>query len=496
MKMTPVVAALAVAVSFIPAATSLQAQDRPNIIFIMADDLGWFDVGFNGAPFYETPHIDQLAAEGMIFDRSYTGGANCAPTRACLMSGMYTPRHHIYQPGGKAKGGTEDFTRMRWLVPNVMNKNGNGLLPSGESLKATVISLAEVLKPCGYETAMLGKWHLNPKEKQGFDLFSCDGQDFSKYRRHYGSIHVAETLTDYAVKFIEDNRAGPFFLYLSHWDVHKAFKARKEVVAKYDKKLQSREWERDWNTTYAAMIEAFDTSVGRVRAELKRLGLEKNTLVIVTSDNGVVSDVHSGPLKGTKGSFFEGGVRVATAICWPGVIKAGSRCNTPTTSVDYMPTFAELAGGELPSTQPVDGRSLVPLLKGEDALADRSIFWHYPLYLPSTKPVIPIYGTGKLYWRAVPSSMVVKGNWKLIHFYEDDTIQLYNLKEDVSETSNLAESQPEKAAALLEELKNWVNETDAPIPKTLNTHFDTSGEMLNKGEKRELKKNKSKKRNG
>ena len=466
-----------------------QPRDRPNIIFIMADDLGWFDVGYNGAPFYETPYIDKLAAEGMIFDRSYTGGPNCAPTRACLMSGMYTPRHKVYTPGGKAKGGDGYFSRMRWLVPNLVKKEGNAEFESAnDSLSDSTVSLAEVLKPCGYKSAMLGKWHLGEKRKQGFDLFSCDGVEFEKFGKKYGSTTVAKTLTDCAVKFIEDNQHSPFFLYLSHWDVHKPFKATQEVVKTYDKKLQSKEWEHDWNTTYAAMIEAFDTSVGRVRAEVKRLGLEKNTLIIVTSDNGVVSGVHSGPLKGNKGSFFEGGVRVATAMSWPGVIKAGSHCSVPTTSVDYMPTFAELAGGELPTTQPVDGQSLVPLLKGEEALADRSIFWHFPLYLPGG--LIPIYSTDKIYWRAVPSSMIVKGKWKLIQFYEYGTIRLYNIEEDISEKTDLSTSQPEMAQALLEELKGWVSETGAPIPKTPNKSFTTEGEIVNKEDKQDMKKGK------
>jgi arylsulfatase A-like enzyme len=488
-------AAFAMAIALAACAIPLQAadkslrrpQDKPNIIFIMADDLGWFDVGYNGAPFYETPNIDQLAADGMIFDRSYTGGPNCAPTRACLISGMYTPRHRVYTPGGKAKGGTECFKRMRWLVPNVINREGNGEFPSAnDSLSEDTISLAEVLKPSGYKTAMLGKWHLNPKRKQGFDLFSCDGVEFSKFGRKYGSVNVAETLTDCAVRFIRDNKDGPFFLYLSHWDVHKPFKAKGEVVKRYDKKLQSKEWGHEWNTTYAAMIEAFDTSVGRVRAEVTRLGLEKNTLIIVTSDNGGVSGVLSGPLKGNKGSFFEGGVRVATAMSWPGVIKAGSRCSVPTTSVDYMPTFAELAGGTLPTTQPVDGKSLVPLIKGEEALTDRSIFWHFPLYLPGN--VIPVYGTDTLYWRAVPSSMIVKGQWKLIQFYESDTIQLYNIAEDISEKQDLAKSQPEKAKALLKELQQWVSKTGAPVPKTPNKSFTKDGEIMNKGDKRATKK--------
>ena len=480
--------------SLVAADSPRKVQDRPNIIFIMADDLGWFDVGYNGAPFYETPNIDQLAADGIIFDRSYTGGANCAPTRACLMSGMYTPRHHIYQPEGKAKGGPEAFQKMRFLVPNVANKDGRGQFPSAINLKPEVVSLAEVLKPSGYKTAMLGKWHLGSKERQGFDVFSCDGvTEYPKWGRRYGSKDVAETLTDYAEGFIEENKGNPFFLYLSHWDVHRPNVAKEEVVEKYTKKLQSKDWEHGWNPTYAAMIEAFDTSVGRVVGKVKELGMENNTLIIVTSDNGVVSDVHSGPLKGTKGSFFEGGVRVATAMSWPGVIKPGSRCDTPTTSVDYMPTFAELAGGKLPTIQPIDGRSLVPLMKGEDALADRSIFWHYPLYLPSTDPVIPVYGTDELYWRAVPSSMIVKGKWKLIHFYEPDSFQLYNIAEDHSEKKDLSTSRPEVAKALREELKGWVTTTGAPIPKTLNKDFSADGEIIHKGTRKDSKRNKGKK---
>ena len=455
------------------------AEEKPNIIFIMADDLGWFDVGYNGAPFYETPNIDRLAADGMIFDRSYTGGANCAPTRACLMSGMYTPRHKIYQPGGKSKAGPKDFQKMRLLTPNRSNKKvGNNEFEVIDSLNpktplpAETHCLAEVLKPCGYKTAMLGKWHLGDSEHQGFDLFSADGTE-KPYGKRYGNVDVAETLTDRALQFIEENKSGPFFLYLAHWDVHKPTNARKEVVDKYKKKLQAKEWEQNWNATYAAQIEAVDKSVGRVRAEVKRLGIENDTLIIFTSDNGVISNFHSGPLRGNKGSFFEGGVRVATAMCWPGVVKAGSRCDTPTTSVDYMPTFAELAGGKLPTTQPVDGKSIVPLMKGEEALTERPIFWHYPLYLSGG--VLPIYGTDILNWRAVPLSMIVKGQWKLIHYYETDSVQLYNIVQDMSEKTDLSTSKPEIAQALHEELKNWVRKTEAPVPRTLNESFILDG---------------------
>ena len=446
---------------------STSSAAKPNIVFIMADDLGWADVGFNGATFYETPNIDQLAADGMIFDRGYTGGPNCAPTRGCLMSGMYTPRHKIYQPGGKSKGKVE---YMRLLAPNKKNKESGGEFEVKNDLPASTVCLAEVLNPQGYKTAMFGKWHLGDSETQGFDVFDKNGKS-SPNGKFYGKPTVTRQLAEAAAEFISENRDGPFFVYLSFWDVHTPHRAEKPLVQKYEEKLAASSGKKR-KPVYAAMIEAVDSGVGRVRKALKQAGVAGDTLVIFTSDNGLLGSVHSGPLKGAKGSLCEGGVRVPMAMAWPGVIEAGSRCDTPITSVDFMPTFAELAGGALPTTQPVDGRSIVPLIKGQKALSDRAIFWHYPLYLQSNgQPVVPIYGTDRLYWRAVPSTMIMKGDWKLTLHHETGRPLLYNIGEDPSETTDLANRNPEKTQELLEELKIWISETKAPVPATVNPDF-------------------------
>ncbi len=450
---------------------SARAADRPNIVYIMADDLGWADVGYQGATFYETPHIDRLRASGMAFTSAYPGASNCMPTRACLMSGMYITRTQMWTPGGKAKGSKH---AMKFLVPRNGDKKGDGVFPSKMVLDPSVTTVAEVLGGVGYETARLGKWHLGP-DTQGFEWSDADGKGAGPDKKFYGNIDVAESLTDAAVKYIGDHKEKPFFLYLCHWDVHTPIRARKAVVAKYQKKLESKKWDRAWNPTYAAMIEAVDTSVGRVWQALKNHGLEGKTLLVFTSDNGG----HSGatwcePLKGAKGAFYEGGIRVPFCASWPGVIAPGSTCETPVTGVDLMPTAAELAEAKLPDGQPVDGQSYVFLLKGEKEREERSIFWHYPLYLSGAQynKVVPVHGTELPYWRASPCSVIRRGDWKLIQFFESDTVELYNLKRDMGETNDLAKAEPERASALLTELKAWQKETKAVIPTTLNPDFD------------------------
>jgi arylsulfatase A-like enzyme len=457
----------------------------PNIIFILADDLGWQDTGFTGAKFFETPHIDRLAAEGMIFTDAYSGGPNCSPTRACFITGTYTPRHGIYQPGGQARG---DSRYMRLLVPAVNRKNKALNRRAAEQLFITndldpaFVSIAEVLKPAGYASARLGKWHLG-NDTQGFDLSSSDGKGGPE-GNHYGDIDVAESLTDRALSFIEENRETPFFLYLSHWDVHTPHQAREKVVEKYRAKLESLpEAERaNFNPVYAAMIEAVDTSVGRVADKIDALGLAENTLIFFTSDNGGLESLgffgqpgspkrapvsQLAPLRGQKGSLFEGGVRVPACARWTGVIPPGSRCDVPITSVDFLPTFAKLAGAELPASQPVDGADLSPLFRGEP-IAERSIFWHFPLYLAGAGLDIALPG-GKTYsWRGFPSTSLRRGPWKMIHFHEDDAVALYNLEDDPGEQSDLASELPEKAAELRAELAAWQKATGAPIPSEPN----------------------------
>jgi arylsulfatase A-like enzyme len=444
---------------------------KPNIVFIMADDLGWADVGYNGAEFYETPNIDALCRSGMNFDMGYAGAANCMPSRACLMTGMYTPRTKMWQPGKVSKG---DPKFMRFLVPNQKNKDGDGNIPSKSSLDPSVTSLAEMLKQVGYKTLHLGKWHLGSGDGQGFDRNDLDGLGAGLKMDHkfYGNEDVAQSLTDATVDYIAKNKDESFFIYLNHWDVHVPINAREEVVEKYKNKLASKKWSQDWDPVYSAMIEAVDTSVGRIRQALKNQGIAENTLLIFTSDNGGFGEVTwNAPLKGSKGGFYEGGIRVPLCMSWPGTIKPESVCETPVTFVDVLPTFAELAAAPLPKNQPIDGVSIVPLMHGKP-ITERAIFWHYPLYLSGAVQVKPIYGTDRMYWRGTPCSIMRKGDWKLMHFFETGTTELYNIKQDIGETNDLASSHPEMVDEMLKTLKNWQAETNADIPQTLNPDFD------------------------
>ncbi|MEM6777042.1 MAG: sulfatase [Planctomycetota bacterium] len=449
----------------------LAAMDRPNIIFIMADDLGWQDVGFMGADFFETPHIDRFAAQGMSFSAAYSGGPNCAPTRACLMTGTYTPRHQIYTPGGSSKGNP---AYMRLLVParerkdKALNEQAAKQFAIKNALAASVTCIPELLSPAGYRSARFGKWHLG-NDTQGFDLSSANGKG-GPGGSFYGNVNVAEQLTDRAVKFIEDNRDGRFFLYLPHWDVHVPHRAREAVTQRYKDKLAKlpEDQRKNFNPIYAAMIEAVDQSVGRVMAKVDELGIAENTLIVFTSDNGGLSSVSQlAPLRGCKGSLFEAGVRVPMAMRWTGTITPGTTCRTPITSVDFLPTFATLAGAELPKEQPIDGVDITPLMKGQE-IAERSIFWHYPLYLKGVGLNIDVPG-GKTYsWRGFPSTSLRRGHWKLIEFHEDNSVALYNLNDDPGEQKNLVQSKPELAASLRQELDRWQAETNAPIPGIKN----------------------------
>ena len=438
---------------------------QPNIVFVLSDDQGWNDVGFNGGEFYETPHLDRMAQEGMIFTNAYSGGPNCAPTRASLISGMYVPRHMIYTPGGKSKINPRQMklwvpVQQRFLEQAGVTAPKRDPFEVRQALRPSVVSIAEVLKKGGYTTARLGKWHGGP-DTQGFDFSSSDGKPGTE-RNHYNDPDVTFELTDVGIEFIKENRDRPFFLYLSHWDVHSPLVAREELVAKYKQKLAS--WTRNknpYNPTYAAMVEAVDTSVGRIIETLDELNLSDRTLVIFSSDNGGTRVSINRPLRGVKGSLYEGGVRVPTCMKWPGVIESGTKSATPITSVDFLPSFAELAGVPLPTTQPVDGESFVALLRGQRAPDNRAIFWHYPLYL-----------TG----RASPASAIRKGDWKLIEYFEDGRLELYNLAVDISESYNLAATETGRTRELHQELKAWRKATNAVEPRMANPYYAGTSE--------------------
>ncbi len=443
---------------------------RPNIVFILADDLGWRDVGYAGAQFFETPRIDQLASQGMIFRAAYSGGPNCSPTRACLMSGTYTPRHHIYTPGGRSKGNVKYMrllVRARQQKDQELSRRAREEFPITNDLDPNFVCIPEILKTVGYRSARLGKWHLG-KDTQGFDLSSANGKGGPE-GSFYGRAHVTDQLTSRALQFIEENRRGPFFLYLSLWDVHTPLRAKQDLVEKYRRKLEGLpQPERDrFHPVYAAMIEQVDTCVGRVVDKIDELGLAPNTLIVFASDNGGTPVSQLAPLRGVKGSLFEAGIRIPTCMRWTGTIPAGSTCDTPITSVDYLPTFARLAGAALPKRQPVDGQDISLLMRG-GKIPERAIFWHYPLYLQGQGLTIDLPDGGSYSWRGFPSSAIRRGDWKLVEFHEDHSIGLYNLRNDVSEANNLARTRPRLASRLLEELHAWQAVTKAPIPSIPN----------------------------
>ena len=443
-------------------ATAAEAADRgkPNLIFILADDLGWTDLGCYGSRYYETPQIDRLAGQGLRFTAGYTCGPNCQPTRAALMSGQYGPRTGVYTVGS-----IERFAwRTRPLRP----------VDNVEQLPLDKITLAQSLRAAGYATAMFGKWHLGERgeyhpRQRGFDeAIVSMGQHFdfaTNPKADYPSgTYLADFLTDKAVDFIRRHRDRPFFLYLPHFGVHSPYQAKRELIAKFRDKPPA-EGHRD--PTYAAMIASVDESVGRVRAVLDELGLAENTLVVFSSDNGGVGGYQregiqgggitdNAPLRGGKGMLYEGGIRVPYIFCWRGRIAAGTTCDTPINSVDLYPTLLELAGGTPPADYPLDGVSYARLLTsgGKEPLPREAVYWHFPGYL----------GAGQGTWRTTPAGAIRSGDWKLLEFFEDHRLELYNLRNDVGERENLAVREPDRTKQLHAQLVAWRQSVHAPLP--------------------------------
>ena len=445
-----------------------------NFIIILADDMGWSDPGFMGNLFYETPHLDQLAQQGMVFNRFYASAANCAPTRASLLTGMYAPRHGVYLPQGYARGGATE--KMRFKVPTHGEDSAFLTFPvSINHVEPEVVSLAEMLKPAGYVSARLGKWHIGD-DNQGFDLVSAAGVPGEitniegDEKRYYNDTTVARKLTDLALDFMEENREQPFFLYLSHWEVHTPLAAAESRVDYYRQKLKNNDFDFEYDPVYAGEVEQIDLSVGRVMQKLEELGLAENTVLIFTSDNGGVSDItNNAPLRAGKGTFYEGGIRTPMVIRWPQEVNAGTATDVPVNGIDFLPTFAAIAGVQPPAAQPLDGVSMVPLLQQKE-LPERDMFFHFPLYLGGggKDKVMPSYQGDANYWRAVPSTTIISGDWKLIYYYEYENYELYNLAEDIGEENDLAEHLPEKAQEMVDKINRWTVATEAPVPEVLN----------------------------
>jgi arylsulfatase A-like enzyme len=432
---------------------------KPNIVFILADDLGYTDVACFGSKYYETPNIDRLAEDGMRFTSGYTCGPNCQPTRAALMSGQYGPRTGIYTVGG--------IDRFNWQSRPLRPVDNVTELPLEK------ITVADTLKKAGYATGMFGKWHLGSDarhhpSKRGFDeAIESAGVHFNfktNPRTDYPQgQYLADFLTDHAVDFIKRHRDQPFFLYLPHYAVHAPHQAKKELISKFKDKPPVGGHK---DPAYAAMIASVDESVGRVVATLDKLGLTENTLVIFSSDNGGVGGYQraglnkegitdNAPLKGGKGMLYEGGVRVPYIFRWKGKIAPGTKNTTPINSVDLYPTLVELAGAERPHDYTLDGESYAPLLTGaKQELTRDAIFWHFPGYL----------GASAGQWRTKPAGSVHAGDYKLIEFFEDGQQELYNLKDDIGEEHNRAKQNPEKVKELHAKLIAWQKKVGAKMP--------------------------------
>lgn len=450
---------------------------RPNIVFIMADDLGYTDVACFGSKYYETPNIDRLAAEGVRFTNGHTCGPNCQPTRAALMSGQYGPRTGVYTVGA--------ISRFNWQSQPLRPVDNVTALPLEK------ITIADTLKKAGYATGMFGKWHLGKDEKhlpgqRGFDeAIETSGVHFdfktTPKTDYPKGQYLADFLTEHAVDFIERHKDQPFFLYLPHFGVHAPHEAKPELIKKFKDKPPVGGHK---DPAYAAMIASVDESVGRILATLEKLNLTDNTLVIFASDNGGVGGygragldkegvTDNAPLKGGKGTLYEGGVRVPYIFRWKGKIQPGMTNTTPINSVDLYPSLVEVAGAEAPADYALDGESYVPLLTGAKTSLDRdAIFWHFPGYL----------GAGAGQWRTKPVGTVRAGDWKLMEFFEDGKFELYNLKDDIGEEHNLAGSNPDKVKELHDKMLAWREKVGAKMP-TKNSGESDSKDKKPKGKK-------------
>ena len=446
-----------------------ESSPRPNFIFILADDLGWADLGCYGSDLHETPNIDKLARQGMRFTDAYAAAPVCSPSRASIMTGKCPARLHMtiwYESSANPP-------RNRKLIPPVTQGN----LPHEQ------VTIAEVLEDAGYFTAHVDKWHLGDAahypQTQGFDVniggtfwgapksffypYSGPSRWGGEYRYvphlEFGDEgeYLTDRLTDEALSIMDKVKDKSFFLNLCYHTVHTPIEGKPELVEYYRNKVKP--GMNHHNYEYAAMVHSLDENVGRILDKIDELGVAERTIVVFFSDNGgyinefnqkVVTSNY--PLRCGKGSLYEGGVREPLIIRWPGVAKSGSVCSEPVSSIDFYPTFLDITGlaGDSKHNADMDGHSLMPLLKNPAAKLKREfLYWHYPHYYPTTTPV----------------SSIRKGDWKLLEYFEDNHIELYNLKNDIGEQKNLAETMPEKAEELRKHLDAWRKAVDAQMPK-------------------------------
>lgn len=448
----------------------LQAQRPPNIVLIYVDDLGWRDVGFMGSRYYETPHIDRLAAEGTVFTAAYANAPNCAPSRASLLSGAYPPRHGIYTVAPAARGPA----RRRRLVP----------VADRTALDTGFVTLAEALHERGYVSAAIGKWHLGGAgslpEDHGFDVGIAGDQSgatpshFAPYRGARRALpdvggtgapgeYLTDRLTDEALPFMNANADRPFFLYLSHYAVHTPIEAKPSLVSRFASRPES---DGQANPEYAGMIASVDESVARVLARLDTLGLTASTIVIFYSDNGGLARVTSmSPLRGSKGMLYEGGIRVPLVVRWPEHVPAGVVRDEPVIGLDLYPTLLALTGDDHAPCAQLDGVSLADALTAGATLGERALYWHFPAYLEADAST-----AGP--WRTTPAAAIRLGRYKLLEFFEDGRTELYDLSADPGEQQDLSDSLPALSARLLRHLHAWQDSTGAFVPRQRNPAFE------------------------
>jgi len=432
---------------------------KPNVIFIMVDDLGWMDLAVQGNKVVDTPNIDRFAAEGMRFTSAYAAAPVCTPTRAAVLTGKSPARLHMttHAPGGFLPKSSK-FLPAKTLI----------------DLPLEHLTIAERLKAADYRNAFLGKWHLAGDsrrgamgrgnvqfypEAQGFHLnvggcaYGGPPTYFDPYRIHTlaprkKGEYLPDRLVDETISFIRKNRDRPFFVNLWPYTVHWPVEAPAKLVEKYSKLKAP--WMR--NHGYAAMIEAMDTAFGRLFGELKRLGLEKDTLVMLTSDNGPFLGVAGcEPLREGKGYLYEGGIRVPLMVRWPGRVRPGSTCDTPVISMDYYPTILEALGLARAAGEAPDGDSLLPLLEEKEGFKEKPLYFHFPNFSWHMKNRL--------------GGAVRDGKYKLIEWYDDGSVELYDLEEDIGEKKNLAAKLPETASNLLSKLRAWRKSSDAWMPR-------------------------------
>ena len=441
-------------------------KEKPNVVLIVADDLGWSDLSYMGSTYYETPNIDKLSKSGMTFYNGYASSANCAPSRASMLTGKYHPFHGIYSVKNSDRGNK----KTRKIIP----------IKTKTKLELEYFILQEMLKSKGYSTGHFGKWHMGPKgyypEQMGFDIniggneHGGPGSYFSPYKYPNMSNgpkdeYLTDRIGDEVVKFIEKNKENNFFAYVPFFSVHTPIQSKSEYEKKYRNKESNEYHNRE---DYAGMIQSLDENIGKILEKIDKLNLSKNTLIIFTSDNGGIKAISNQyPLRAGKGSYYEGGIKVPMIFSWPEKIQAGSTSNERVSNIDFYPTIKKIIGYN--KTIDLDGEDLTPIFNSK-ALKKRELYFHFPIYLEPYNVHLDS-GSDPLF-RTRPGSVIIKDNWKLHHYYEDNNFELYNLENDISESKNLININKEKKAELLKDLNNWRSKNNAPIPNKLNPFYD------------------------